>query len=43
MGILTRALVEKAVQLALPTIREVVKVHTWGPKGVVIVVDAEGL
>lgn len=41
--LLTEELVREAIQLALPSVREVVAKHTWGPLGVAIVIDAKGL
>ena len=43
MALLDINVVKEAVRLSLPTIRETLKAHTWGPKGVAIVVDAKGL
>ena len=43
MALLDVNVVKEAVRLSLPTIRETLKAHTWGPKGVVIVVDAKEL
>lgn len=43
MALLTKELVYEAIDLALPTIRELVKNHTWGPQGVVIGVVGKGL
>lgn len=43
MSILTKGLVQRAIELALPTVRLLVKEHTWGPPGVVIAVDGKGL
>lgn len=43
MALLTTELVEESIGLALPTVRELVKNHTWGPQGVVIAVEGEGL
>ncbi|OGM19906.1 hypothetical protein A2955_04445 [Candidatus Woesebacteria bacterium RIFCSPLOWO2_01_FULL_37_19] len=41
--LLTEELVREAINLALPSVRELTAKHTWGPKGVAIVVDAKGL
>jgi len=43
MAFLNEDLVEKAVQLCLPSIRDVCAQHTWGPKGVVIAVMGKGM
>ncbi|MEX1061670.1 MAG: hypothetical protein WEC39_00975 [Patescibacteria group bacterium] len=43
MGFLTKALIEEAIAYALPTVRMMILTHTWGPKGVVIAVDAKGI
>lgn len=39
MAILTEEVVREAVGLALPTVREILKGHTWGPRGVFILVQ----
>lgn len=43
MALLTEDLVDQAVELSLPTMREVARKNTWGPKGVAIAVNAKGL
>ena len=40
--IIDEELVRKAISFALPTVRELVAAHTWGPKGVVIAVSWTG-
>lgn len=39
MALLTEEVVKEAIKLALPTIQEILKEHTWGPKGVFILVQ----
>jgi hypothetical protein len=41
--LLTEELVRKAIDIALPTIRLLVKEATWGPLGLVIIVDSDYL
>ena len=41
--LLTEELVREGINLALPTVRALTEKYTWGPQGVVIVVDAKGL
>lgn len=42
-ALLTKEIVEKAIEISLPTIRNMVEVGGWGPKGVVILIDGPGL
>jgi hypothetical protein len=42
-GLLTKELIEEAIEIALPTIRLVVKAATWGPLGLVIGVESDDL
>lgn len=43
MSLLTEVLVRKAIALVLPALPEIVKQNTWGPGGVAIAVDGNGL
>ena len=43
MALLNEGIVGEAIELTLPSIRLTVARYSWGPKGVVIGVDAKGL
>lgn len=43
MSLLTQDLIERAIQLALPSVRQICAEYYWGPKGVAIAVAGKGI
>jgi hypothetical protein len=43
VALLTKNLVEEAIDLALPSVRAIAAKHHWGPKGVYITVSGRGI